>query len=471
MGVDGVVVGSGPNGLAAAIVLAQAGWHVFLIEGHETPGGGCRTQALTLPGFAHDVCSAVHPLALTSPFFRTLPLTELGLDWVHPAAPLAHPFDDGTAITLERSLAASAEQLGRDGPAYQQLMQPFVTGWEALSDDILAPLLKFPAHPLLMARFGAPAVLPAQTFAQGWFREERTRALFAGLSAHSTLPLHSAGSAAFGLVLGASAHAVGWPLARGGSQAITDALVNHFRSLGGTLHTGWQVRHLGELPRARATLLDVTPRQLLQIGQGHLPDGYARHLERYRRGMGVCKVDWALHAPIPWRASACTRAATVHLGGSLSEIAASEQAAWNGEYRARPFVLLVQPSLFDPSRAPDGLHTAWAYCHVPLNSERDYHAEIEDQVERFAPGFKACILARHVRNATQMAAYNPNNAGGDISGGAPTLWQLFARPTLSPTPYATPVPGLYLCSAATPPGGGVHGMCGFHAARAALHAS
>ena len=463
-----MVVGAGPNGLAAAIVLAQAGWKVLLIEGHATPGGGCRSEALTLPGFIHDVCSAVHPLALSSPFLRTLPLAERGLRWVHSPAPLAHPFDDGTAITLERSIAATAEQLGPDAEAYHRLMAPLASRWDDLSAEILAPLLKIPAHPVLLARFGTLALLPAQTLVHVCFRGERARALFAGLAAHSTLPLSFAGSAAFGLVLCASAHAVGWPLAQGGSQAITNALAAYFGTLGGEVRTGWHVKHLDELPRAHATLLDVTPRQLLQMGAGRLPSGYARRLARYRYGMGICKVDWALSAPIPWKASACGRAATVHLGGPFDEIAASERAAWDGKYTEHPFVLLVQPSLFDSSRAPAGSHTAWAYCHVPLGSSRDYHTEIEDQIERFAPGFKAGILARHVRSAAQMAEYNPNDVGGDISGGAPTLWQLFARPTLSAAPYATPVPGLYLCSSSTPPGGGVHGMCGFHAARAAL---
>jgi phytoene dehydrogenase-like protein len=468
MNEDGVVVGAGPNGLAAAIMLAQAGWKVLLIEGYATPGGGCRTEALTLPGFAHDVCSAVHPLALSSPFLRTLPLAEMGLRWVHSPASLAHPFDDGTAITLERSITATAEQLGPDAEAYRRLMAPLASRWDDLSTEILAPLLKIPAHPVLLARFGTMALLPAQTLAHVCFSGERARTLFAGLAAHSTLPLSFAGSAAFVLVLGASAHAVGWPLAQGGSQAITDALTAYFGRLGGEVRTGWHVKHLDELPRTRATLLDVTPRQLLQMGNGRLPSGYARRLARYQYGMGVCKVDWALSAPIPWKAPACARSATVHLGGSSDEIAASERAAWEGKDMERPFVLLVQPSLFDSSRAPAGSHTAWAYCHVPLGSPRDYHTQIEDQIERFAPGFKACILARHVRSAVQMAEYNPNDVGGDISGGAPTLWQLFARPTLSAAPYATPVQGLYLCSSSTPPGGGVHGMCGYHAAKAAL---
>ena len=331
-----MVVGAGPNGLAAAIVLAQAGWKVLLIEGSATPGGGCRTEALTLPGFAHDVCSAVHPLALSSPFFRTLPLAEMGLRWVHSPAPLAHPFDDGTAIILERSIAATAEQLGPDAEAYRRLMAPLASRWNDLSTEILAPLLKIPAHPMLLARFGTLALLPTQTLAHVCFRGERARALFAGLAAHSTLPLSFAGSAAFGLVLGASAHAVGWPLAQGGSQAITNALAAYFGTLGGEVRTGWHVKHLDELPRTRATLLDVTPHQLLQMGNGRLPSGYAQRLARYRYGMGVCKVDWALSAPIPWKAPACACAATVHLGGSFDEIAASERAAWDGQRYGAP---------------------------------------------------------------------------------------------------------------------------------------
>jgi phytoene dehydrogenase-like protein len=466
---DGIVIGSGPNGLAAAITLAQAGLATLLIEGKTTLGGGCRTAELTLPGFAHDVCAAIHPMAASSPFFRALNLSETGdVRWIHSPAPLAHPFDDGSAITVERSLDATCGQLGADGATYRRLMQPFATHWDDFTQDLLAPMLKMPAHPLLMARFGALAALPAQTLAKACFRDERSRSVFAGLAAHSQLPMELPGSAAFGLVMGAAAHAVGWPLAQGGSQTITDALAARFQAVGGEVCAGWIVKDLGELLPTRAVLLDITPRQLTQMGGARLPAAYARRLGRYRYGMGVCKVDWALSTPIPWKAAACARAATVHLGGLAAEIAESESAAWRGRMAVRPFVFVAQPSLFDPSRAPAGRHTAWAYCHVPLGSPRDYSAEIEAQIERFAPGFHDCILVRHVRTAAQMSDYNPNYIGGDILGGAQTIGQLMARPTLGLHPYTTPVPGLYLCSSSTPPGGGVHGMCGYHAAQTVL---
>ncbi|MEP7199617.1 MAG: NAD(P)/FAD-dependent oxidoreductase [Chloroflexota bacterium] len=465
---DAVIVGAGPNGLAAAITLARAGKSVVLYEANESIGGGCRSAELTLPGFTHDVCSAIHPLGLASPFFRALPLEQFGLAWIQPPAPLAHPLADGTAIVLDRSLAATGAQLGRDGAAYRRMMQPLVAHWQAMYDMLLGPLLTVPRHPLLLTCFGMAALWPARRFAQTIFREPRARAVFAGMTAHSMLPLERWFTTSFGLALGALAHAVGWPLARGGSQKIADALACYLRSLGGEIHTGTPIASLDELPCARAFLFDVTPRQLLQIAGERLPSQYRRQLERYRYGPGVFKMDWALDGPIPWAAAECSRAATVHVGGTIDEIAAGERAVWRGAHAAQPFVLLAQPSLFDDTRAPDGKHTAWAYCHVPSGSTRDMTAPIEAQIERFAPGFRARIIARSTRTAVAMEQYNANYIGGDINGGVQDVWQTFMRPALRLNPYTTPARDIFICSSATPPGGGVHGMCGHHAARAAL---
>jgi phytoene dehydrogenase-like protein len=465
---DAVVVGAGPNGLSAAVELARAGLRTTLYEGRDEIGGGTRSAALTLPGFLHDVCSSVHPMAVASPFFRKLPLATHGLEWVHPDAPMAHPFDDGTAAVLERSTAATADTLSvADGRAYRRLMDPLVDAWDALVHDALAPL-HLPRHPLVMARFARRAVRSAMGLAGAWFRGERARALFAGIAGHVLEPLEQVPTAAFGLMLAAAGHAGGWPFARGGSQRIADALAAELRVHGGHIVTGTPVRSLAELPRAALTVLDVTPRQLLAIAGDRLPPGYRRTLERYRYGPGVCKVDWALAGQIPWRAAACARAGTVHLGGSSREIARSARAPWHERHDPRPFVLLAQPTLFDPTRAPAGRHVAWAYCHVPHGSSVDVHAAIEDQVERFAPGFRDLVLARSVRTAVDMERENPNLVGGDINGGSEGLSQLFFRPSLSLAPYATPVDGLFLCSASTPPGGSVHGLCGYYAARAAL---
>lgn len=464
---DAVVVGSGPNGLAAAIELARAGLSVTVIEGAAETGGGLRSAALTLPGFTHDVCSAIHPLGLGSPFFATLPLAEHGLEWIHPPAPLAHPFDDGTAIVLERSLDATAAALGRDGEAYRRLLAPLVDHWQQLAAEILGPL-RLPRHPLLLARFARHALQSAAGLAQKHFRDRRAPALLAGLSAHSFLPLEQPTSAAVGLVLGLFGHAVGWPLPRGGSGRIANALASHLIALGGKIETGTPIRSLDQFPPAQLVLLDVTPRQFLALIDAHHPSLYRRQLQRYRYGPGVFKLDWALAGPIPWRAAECARAGTVHLGGTLEEIATNEAAVWRGEHPEKPFVLLTQPSLFDSSRAPAGRHTGWAYCHVPNGSSADLTATIEAQVERFAPGFRELILARHARTAAGYALYNPNCIGGDINGGVQDLRQIIARPTLKADPYATDIAGVYLCSASTPPGGGVHGMCGYHAARAAL---
>jgi phytoene dehydrogenase-like protein len=462
-----VVVGSGPNGLAAAITLARAGRSVLVIEAAPTIGGGARTAELTLPGFLHDVCSAVHPFALASPFLRTLPLAEHGLELIQPPAPLAHPLDGGAAAVLERSIAETGRSLGVDARAYARLMGSLTAAADRLFADLLGPL-KLPLHPFLAARFGLRALQPARRLAEHWFAAAPARALFAGLAAHAILPLESWATSAVALVLGIAGHAVGWPVVRGGSQRLSDSLASYLRSLGGEVVTGWRVESLDELPPADLVLLDVTPRQVMRLAGHRLPAGYLRRLGRYRYGMGVFKLDWALTGPIPWTAPDCTRAGTVHLGGPLEEIAASEAAVSRGDHPDRPFVLLAQPSLFDPSRAPSGGHTAWAYCHVPNGSSRDMTARIEDQVERFAPGFRDRIQARHVMAPADFEAYNANYIGGDINGGSQDLRQLFTRPVARLVPYATPARGLYLCSSSTPPGGGVHGLCGYYAAMAAL---
>ncbi len=462
------MVGAGPNGLAAAITVAAAGRSVLLVEAAAAVGGGCRSAELTRPGFVHDVCSAIHPLAVASPVFRRLPLAAHGLEWVYPPSELAHPLDGGRAVLLERSLARTAAALGADGGAYRRLMGPLVDGWPALEGPLLRPLRPWTRSPLTLARFGLRGLRSASALAHRAFGGAEARALFAGLAAHSVLPLERVASAAAGLVLGALGHVAGWPLPRGGAQRLADALAAHLRSLGGEVQTGWRVGSLDELPPSRAVLLDVAPRQLVELAGERLPAGYRRRLARFRHGPGVFKLDLALDGPVPWAAPECARAATVHLGGTLEEIAAGEAAAWRGEPCERPFVLLAQPSLFDPGRAPAGGHTVWAYCHVPNGSTADLTAVVEDQIERFAPGFRERIVARATRTARELEAYNPNYVGGDIAGGVTDLRQLVARPVLRRVPYATPVPGLYLCSASTPPGGGVHGMCGYHAARAAL---
>ncbi|HEV8675703.1 MAG TPA: NAD(P)/FAD-dependent oxidoreductase [Methylomirabilota bacterium] len=467
---DAVVVGAGPNGLAAAITVAAAGRSVLLLERADTVGGGTRSAALTLPGFVHDVCSAIHPLAVASPFFRTLPLAADGLAWIEPPVALAHPFDDEPPALLVRSVEATAATLGVDAGAYRRLMGPLVRTWPRLAGDVLRPLLGVPRHPLALARFGLRALRSARGLAERLFTGARARALLAGLAAHSMLPLETPGGAGVALVLGALGHAVGWPFPRGGAQRIADALAAHLRSLGGEIRTGVEVETLAALPASRLVLCDVTPRQLLALAGPRLPDRYRRRLAAYRYGPGVFKLDLALDGPIPWRDTACSEAGTVHVGGTLGEIADAERAVAGGAHPARPFVLLAQPTRFDPSRAPAGRHTVWAYCHVPSGSDADLTDAIERQVERFAPGFRDRILARCAHTARDVERENPNYVGGDINGGVQDLWQTLARPMLRPTPYATPTPGLYLCSSATPPGGGVHGMCGHLAARAALAA-
>lgn len=465
---DAVIVGAGPNGLAAAITLARAGRSVLVQEAKDTIGGGARTKELTLPGFLHDVCSAVHPLGAASPFMRSLPLEDYGLEWVHPEAPLAHPLDGGRVAFLERSLEATAEGLGVDGPAYRKLYTPMLAHWQELIDEFLGPLTIPPKHPLISMPVMLKAALPAHLLAKLIFSGEPGRALFAGMAGHSILPLSQPITSAYGLMINMLGHAVGWPVVRGGSQRLVEAMAAYLRSLGGEIVTGQPVTSMADLPPARDVLFDLTPRQILGIAGERLPAGYRRGLERYRYGPGIFKVDYALDGPIPWQAPEVARAGTVHLGGTLEEIAASESAIWRGEHVDRPYVLVAQQSLFDCSRAPEGRQAAWAYCHVPKGSTLDMTGRIEAQIERFAPGFRDRILAKHSMNTVEVEAYNANYIGGDIIGGVADIRQLFTRPVLSRVPYAMPVEGMYICSSSTPPGAGVHGMCGYYAAQAVL---
>jgi phytoene dehydrogenase-like protein len=463
------VIGAGPNGLAAAIVLAQAGVEVEVLEAEPTPGGAARTLELTLPGFHHDFGSAVYPLGAGSPFFSSLPLGNHGLEWIHSPAALAHPLDDGTTVLLERDLDATKESLGVDSAAWEKLMRPFVERWAEFAPEVLGPLSFIPKNPLLMARFGMIAVRSARGVA-GRFRSERTRALFAGLAAHSFLSLDEPLSAAFGMLMAVPAHAVGWPIPRGGAQSLTNSLCSYLASLGGKVKTSSPVQSLAASasvsPKYDLVLCDLTPRQLIEIGDEIFSESYRRKLARYRYGSGVFKVDYALHSPIPWKAQECLQAATVHLGGSFDDIAASEKTVRNGQNADRPFVLLCQPSLFDSSRAPEGMHTAWAYCHVPNGSKISALEQLENQIERFAPGFRECILDRHTFSPADLEGMDANLIGGDISGGAMDIRQFLFRPTRQH--YATSARDIYVCSASTPPGGGVHGMCGYHAAKMAL---
>ena len=463
--VDAIIVGAGPNGLAAAIVLAAAGKSVRMLEAESSIGGGTRSQALTLPGFIHDICSSVLPLARASPFFRTLPLAEYGLTYEHPPIPLAHPLDDGSAAVLDRSVAVTASGLDRDGAAYRRLMEPIVRHAELLTRQFLGPP-RPSAHLVTLARFGFPALRSAAALAAGRFRSPQGRALFVGLGAHSMLSLRRPATASFGLVLAAAGHAYGWPFARGGSQRVADALANLLRARGGTIALDSRVGSMQQVSTGRVVVFDLTPRQILPIASAQWPDGFNRQLQRFRYGPGVFKVDWALDGPIPWRAAACRQAGTVHVGGAFDEVVAAEEAVAAGQVAEQPFVILAQPTVADPTRSPAGKHVGWAYCHVPNGSTVDMRERIEAQVERFAPGFTSHILARHVTGPADIERHNANNVGGDINGGIADLRQLFIRPT--PRLYATPNRQLYLCSSSTPPGGGVHGMCGYYAARTSL---
>jgi len=459
------VIGAGPNGLAAAIVLTQAGLQVDVLEAESSPGGAARTLELTLPGFRHDFGSAVYPLGAGSPFFSSLPLINHGLEWIHSPAALAHPLDDGTAVMLGRDLDESKDSFGIDGPAWDELLRPFVEHWTEFAPEILRPVSFVSRHPWLMARFAMVAMQSARAVARR-FHNQRTRALFAGLAAHSFLSLDEPLSAAFAILMAVPAYAVGWPIPRGGAQSLSNALCGFLSTFGSKVHTSSPVQSLATLANYDLLLCDLTPRQLLKIGGQRLSDSYKRRLGRYRYGAGVFKVDYALNALIPWKAPGCLRAATVHLGGSFDEIAASEHAVRIGHVADRPFVLLAQPSLFDSSRAPAGKHTAWAYCHVPNGSKVNMLEKLEEQIERFAPGFRNCILARRVFSPAELESMDANLVGGDIGGGVMDIRQFLFRPTWRR--YATSARDIYICSASTPPGGGVHGMCGYHAAKMAL---
>ncbi len=464
---DAIVVGSGPNGLAAAITLQQAGVSVLLLEGKDTIGGGLRTAEITLPGYLHDICSAIHPMAVSSPFMSKLPLHEHGLEFIYPEVAAAHPFDDGTAAVLKKSIDETAGLLGKDEAAYKKLIQPITKIWPEIAPDVLGPL-HFPKHPLSMAQFGLQALTSANYLSRK-FQTAKAKGLWAGMAAHAIQPLTNAATSAIGLVLMAAGHLKGWPVPKGGSASIAKALASYFVSIGGKIETNSYVRTIDQLPASDVVLFDVTPKQLLQIAGDRFNSTYTKQLQRYRYGMGVFKIDWALLEPIPFTAAECRKAGTVHIGNTIEEIVESERLTAAGNHPEKPFVLLAQPTVFDATRAPAGKHTAWAYCHVPNGSTVDMTSAIENQVERYAPGFKNLIIGRNTFNTAEIEAYNPNYIGGDINGGIIDLRQLYTRPAMRWSPYTTPAKGIYICSSSTPPGGGVHGMCGYHAARKALH--
>jgi len=469
---DAVVVGSGPNGLAAAITLAQAGLSVVVLEAADTLGGGCRSAELTLPGFVHDVCSAIHPLGVASPVFADLPLADHGLAWAHPLTPAAHPLPDGRAAVLNRSIDLTAEGLGPDARAWRRLVGPMVERWDDLASSVLGPMLRVPRHPVTLARFGLRAVVPAAILARRLFDGDAAKALFAGLAAHAILDLSAPLTSSFGLTFAASGHAGGWPAVKGGSQELTDALVSYLRSLGGEVETGRRVTSLADLGPARAVLFDLTPRQVVAIAGDRLAVRARRKLERFRYGPGSFKIDYALDGPVPWTNEACSRAGSVHVCGTFEEVVAAEREVAEGRHPERPFVLTSQPTCFDPTRAPAGRHTFWAYCHVPHGSTVDMTGVIEAQIERFAPGFRERVLARHVMFPADLERHNANNVGGDVAGGSHGGLQLVGRPRLALDPYALPIDGVraFLCSSSTPPGAGVHGMSGWWAAKSALRA-
>ncbi len=464
---DCIIIGSGPNGLSAAILMAQQGLDVHIIEAEDTIGGGTRTKELTEPGFLHDVCSAVHPTAVASPYLSTLPLHEYGLEWIHPDVAASHPLSNGTAVLGYTSLTKTMEQFGSDAQRYKNLFEGYINAWESLKVDLFGTL-RIPNNPLRMAKFGLLGMQSTTRLAHSLFKTEEARAFFAGHAAHSILPLEKAFSSSFGLVLCTSMHAVGWPIAKGGSAKITSAMAEYFKSLGGTIETGNRITSLGELPTTKSILFDLTPHQVARICGKELPAGYKKKLMAFEYGPGACKIDIAVSEPIPWLNEETKKAGTVHLGGTLEELARSEREIWNGKHTEKPYVLLSQPSIFDKTRAPKGKHTVWAYCHVPNGSDKDCSTEIINQIERWAPGFKDTIISYNTMTAVNMNAYNENYIGGDINGGAQFLKQLIGRPVLRWNPYKTPAKGIYMCSSSTPPGGGVHGMSGYHAAKSAL---
>jgi phytoene dehydrogenase-like protein len=464
---DAIVIGAGPNGLSAGIQLAHHGLSVCIFESNQQIGGGARTEQITLPNFNHDVCSAVHPMGVISPFFRSLPLKDFGLQWIESPLALAHPFDNEPAAFLSKSIQETAENLGEDKQAYLDLMVPFINDGEALLAEILKPL-RFPKHPFLMAGFGLKAMRSAQELANSKFKTSRAKALFMGCAAHSVVSLNKMATSSFGISLAMIAHMVGWPIVRGGSQQITECMEKYFRSLGGEIESGRKIESVKSLPASRAILMALTSRQVANVAGNYLPKEFRDRLLKFRYGPGIFKMDWALNGPVPWKDAVCTRAATVHLGSSSDEISESESSAWHGKISAKPFVIFVQQSLFDSTRAPEGKHTGWAYCHMPHGSDVDRTEAIENQIERFAPGFRSLILARHTLNATQLHQHNENIIGGDIGGGANDFIQFIARPVVKWDPYSTPNSRIFICSSSTPPGGGVHGMCGYNAANSAL---
>lgn len=464
---DAVVVGSGPNGFAAAITLARKGLSVLLVEAHETTGGGMRTCELTLPGFKHDVCSAIHPMGFSSPFFKTVPLKEYGVEWIFPPAAVAHLFDNGTAVLLKKSIPDTATQLKEDSQKYADYITPLINLWDDIESDLLGPLT-FPTHPLKALRFGFNAMQSSIGFAERKFNGTIARALFTGIAAHALIPMENLFTASFGIVLQIIAHKVNWPFPKGGSVKINEALEKYFLSLGGEIATGWTIKNVNELPASRAVLFNLTPKQILRIMKDKLPRRYASKLKEYRYSPGIFKVDFALNAPVPWKAKNALQSATAHVGGTMEEILESERLMWSNRHSEKPFLLTAQQSLFDKTRAPEGKHTFWTYCHVPHGSDKDMTEHIIKQVERFAPGFRDTIIAMNSINSVQLEKYNQNMVGGDIMGGIQDWRQLFTRPVIKLNPYRIPVKGFYICSSSTPPGGGVHGMCGYHAAITAI---